>query len=232
LERSPRFRREYESAGEQQIRRVKAVAGEYADELSKLLRQPRNAERDARIREIRDELGMAGTVVDMAYGKIEDLTVERDELLSDPKRTNAYLDKVEEEQRQQQVQEFSARRKQAADQILAKLRTMPEFTPNEKDPKHSEWTKEALGFIEKANTGSITDEDSALLPAMAMKGAYLQQFRVPALEQEVATLKARLNQLQGAAPKLENRTSTNQQQGVPDPMKSAFVQKFEELMRK
>jgi len=48
----------------------------------------------------------------------------------------------------------------------------------------------------------------------------------------VATLKARLTQLQGSAPKLENRTSTNQQQGVPDPMKSNFVAKFEELMRK
>jgi hypothetical protein len=67
---------------------------------------------------------------------------------------------------------------------------------------------------------------------MAMKGAYLQQFRVPALEKEVETLRARLNQLQGASPKLENRTSGATQQGVPDPMKSSFVAKFEELMRK
>jgi len=232
LERSSRFRDRFENAVNKHIEVAKAVAGEHGEEVAKLLRQPRSPERNARLAEIREELGIEGDVIASALREITSLNLERDKALSDHKRTKALLDKMDEEQRQQQVQEISARRRQAGEQILSKIKTLPEFNPDGKDPKHGEWTKEALGFIEKANAGSITEEDSALLPAMAMKGAYLQQFRVPALEKEVEMLRARLNQLQGASPKLENRTSGATQQGVPDPMKSSFVAKFEELMRK
>jgi hypothetical protein len=232
LERSSRFRDRFENAVNKHIEVAKAVAGEHGEEVAKLLRQPRSPERNARLAEIREELGIEGDVIASALREITSLNLERDKALSDHKRTKALLDKMDEEQRQQQVQEISARRRQAGEQILSKIKTLPEFNPDGKDPKHGEWTKEAIGFIEKANAGSITEEDSALLPAMAMKGAYLQQFRVPALEKEVETLRARLNQLQGASPKLENRTSGATQQGVPDPMKSSFVAKFEELMRK
>lgn len=232
LERSSRFRDRFENAVNKHIEVAKAVAGEHGEEVAKLLRQPRSPERNARLAEIREELGIEGDVIARALGEITSLNIERDKALANHKQTKALLDKMEAEQQQQQVQEISARRRQAGEQVLAKVRTLPEFTADGKDPKHSEWTKEALGFIEKANAGSITEEDSALLPAMAMKGAYLQQFRVPALEKEIETLKARLNQLQGASPKLGNRTSGATQQGVPDPMKSSFVAKFEELMRK
>lgn len=227
LERSPKFRNYFDGGIEKQLKKAKAVAGEHGEEVAKLLMQPRSKERNDRLKEIQEDLGIEGGIIGNALAEITSLKIEREEQLAKHKENLALLRQNEEQSSSKTMQQ----RRLKADAVVNQVKTLPEFTATT-DPEHQKFVVESLDFIAKANLGEIGEEDASLLPAMAMKGSYLQKFEIPKLKKEIETLKARLTSMQAASPKASTGTGEAKPAGSGplDPFKSSFMGKFEELM--
>ena len=228
LERSPKFRNYFDGGIQKQLNKAKLASGEFGEEVAKLLQEPRSRERNERLKEIQDELGIEGGVISNALSEITSLKAEREEQLSKHKENLKLLRSTEEQESGKTRQQRVFR----AEAVVNKVKTLPEFTPST-DPEHQKFVVESLDFISKANLGEIGEEDASLLPAMAMKGSYLQKFTVPKLQKEIETLKARLSSLQSASPKTSTGTGEGKTAPVnADPFKSSFVTRYEELMKR
>ncbi len=225
LENSPRFKSHYDGQIQKSLKTAKAAAGEYGDEVVKLLQEPRSSKRNARLSDIASELGIEGQAIGKALSEITVTTQERDEQLANHRENLKALRQTEASDFAKEMQ----RRREISIRTLEKARKLPEFTAGT-DPKHRAFVDESLSFIEQVNVGKLTPDDAALLPVMAMKGAWLQNFRVPELESKVKSLEARLAQLNGATPKVPGNAPSKGVQKNIDPDKSSFSQKFEDIM--
>lgn len=202
LANSPKFRTYYDGGIEKQIKLAKASAGSHGDEVAKLLHQPRSAERNTRLAELVEELGIEGNVIGNALASITQLKLEREEQLSNHAENLKLLRQQERLESEHAEQSRSATRKAKADAIVERLTALPEFKPADTDAEHKAFAESALEFIRAGVNGKLAEDDALLLPAAAMKAQYLEKIKIPRLEKENQELKARLEEIAAARPRM------------------------------
>lgn len=204
LSRSERFRNHYDGGIARAIKLAKTAAGKHGVEVEGLL-QNLTPEAEARLGEIRKDLGIRGNVLDKAASDILSLQIEREEQLSNSAENIKLLRAREATEAAEATQRDQQRRATLADSLVTSVSALPEFKADPADAAHSTFSKEALDFIRNATLGKLSAEDAALLPVAAMKAQYYQSIRLPKLEAELAALRERVAQLTGASPKLDGQ---------------------------
>lgn len=204
LSRSERFRNHYDGGIARAIKLAKTAAGKHGVEVEGLL-QNLTPEAEARLGEIRKDLGIRGNMLDKAASDILSLQIEREEQLSNSAENIKLLRAREATEAAEATQRDQQRRATLADSLVTSVSALPEFKADPADAAHSTFSKEALDFIRSATLGKLSAEDAALLPVAAMKAQYYQSIRLPKLEAELTALKERVAQLTGASPKLDGQ---------------------------
>lgn len=205
LEQSPRFKQYYDGGIAKQLKLVKAAAGKFGDEVVKLLQQPSGSERNARLSEIKQELGIEGDVIGQAASAIRQLSLEREEQLSQHRENLAALRNREAAETAEGRQKHEAKRLAQAESIVARAKSLPEFKADPADTNHVNFATGAIEFIRSAASGALSEDDTRLLPVAAMKAQYLESIKIPKLTAELETLRARVAELTSASPRLEGQ---------------------------
>ena len=202
LANSPKFRNYYDGGIEKQIKLARAASGTHGEEVAKLLHQPRSAERNARLAELVEELGIEGSTIANALASITQLKLEREDQLSNHSENLKLLRQQERLEAEASEQSRSASRKAKAEAIVERLSTLPEFKPSETDAEHQAFAASALEFIRNGVAGKLSEDDALLLPAAAMKAQYLEKIAMPRVLKENQELKARLEEIAAARPRM------------------------------
>lgn len=213
LENSPKFRNYFDGGIEKHIKLARAVAGTKADEVSRLLTQPRSADRDEKLREIVDELGLDGGVILESLSGINKLKLERAEQLSNHRENVKLLRESESRERKRQEELTISTRQSRADSVLEMIKTIPEFNPDPNDQEHKAFVENAVKVIRQAVMGELPENDSVLMAPTAMKAIYFEKIRLPKMMKEIDALKARLAEYESSSP----RTSSTQSKGDSTP---------------
>lgn len=201
LENSDKFKNYFDGGIQKHVKIAKSVAGERAGEVEKLLMTPRSAERDEKLREIVDELGLDGGVILESLSGINKLKLERSEQLSNH-RDNLVALRAHEAAQAKQADEISqATQKARVESVFSKIATMPEFNADPTDTEHTTFSTNAKEIIRRALNGELADEDVLKLPVAAMKAQYLEGIRLPKMQAEIEALKARILEYEGANPR-------------------------------
>lgn len=209
LANSPKFKAYYDGGIEKQIKLARAAAGTHGEEVARLLNQPRTAERNARLGELVEELGIEGGVISNVLATITQLKMEREEQLANHAENLKLLRQQERLESEQIEQNKSASRRAKADAIIDRLKALPEFKPADADVEHQAFATNAIEFIRNGVNGKMSEDDALLLPAAAMKAQYLENIKLPRLLKENEALKARIEEMTASRPRLGGSAAAN-----------------------
>lgn len=201
LANSTKFRTYYDGGISKAIKLAVSAAGPHGAEVEKLLKSP-TAEGDHRLQEIVTELGFRGRAIGNAADTIAALTLEREEQLSNHAENLKLLRQQERLESESAEQRRSTMRKAKADAILEHVSSLPEFKAADTDPEHKAWASTALEIVRDGVNGKLAEDDAMLLPAAAMKAQYLETIKLPRLLKENQELKARLEEIAAARPRM------------------------------
>lgn len=235
LENSPRFKSYYDGNIEKQLRLAKAAAGKHGEEVVKLLQQPSGQERNERLAEIKTELGIEGDVISHAIAEIRKLNLEREEQLANHRDGLKKLREQEQIEAERSKEQTLSQRKNHAERIVQRARSVPELKPEDGDEEHAAFADGAMDFIRNASLGSLDADDSRLLPVSAMVGLYYKTIKVPRMEKELQQLRDTVQKLQAAGPKMDgsNRSEKDTEIDTSQPLdfsSSKFLEKYNKAM--
>lgn len=231
LERSPAFKRKYETRFKSAMEQAKSAAGEQLPKVEAIMAMPPSPQRKSLLNEVLDELDTADqlTLVTAVHA-YDSAKQERETELGSPKLS---LQQIEEQtllEKQKTEQILKAKQDFVLGEVLKAAQSFEAFQRNDKDEEHNklvdEYEKDVALFIR----GQVNDAAAAFLPVLAAEGQYLKQNRIPQLEQKIKELEATITKLGGAGASVKDGSSSKADQAKEgrSEVKKGFVEAFRE----
>lgn len=202
LANSDRFTGYFKAETDKYIGTAKAVAGEHADSLAKLLAQPRSEKRSGAIREILEQMdSLDADVVRGALTNIERLKFEREDALSKGEENYKKLKEVEGAERQKAEAQAKANRETLAERLVERAREFSGFQKKDGDTEHNGKVESREQFVRSFIRGELSDEIMAFTPILAGEAMHLREVEIPSLKAHIAKLEAQVASYVSASPK-------------------------------
>ena len=222
LANSDRFTGYFKTETDKYIGTAKAVAGEHADALAKLMTQPRSEKRSGAIREILEQMdSLDADVVRGALTNIERLKFEREDALSKGEENYKKLKEVEGAERLKADAQMKADREVLAERLVERAREFSGFQKKDGDTEHNGKVESREQFVRSFIRGELSNEIMAFTPILAGEAMHLREVEIPSLKAQIAKLEAQVASYVSASPKAgggDHRSG--------EPKKKGFISTF------
>lgn len=229
LERSPRFSERFDKAFASAAERAKNAVGEQlAERVEQLMHLPQSKWRKERLNEIREELtGIDQGQFDIAIAEWDRARQDKDTALADSKNNFTKLKQLQAEEQNRARELQKAQLDNTITKALEIARGYKAFQPVDGDEEHNATVKSNEAKIGKFFRMELPVEELATIPMVAAEGKRLAEKVIPAMEKEIAELKAALAATKGASPRIEGGKQ-HPSVGGAGGAKKGFVETFTE----
>jgi hypothetical protein len=205
LEKSPRFAEAYSKAFTSASTRAKdAVGTDKAELVEQLLQMAPSKFRKERLNEIREDLtGIDQGQFDIAVAEWDRAQKDKADALANSKENFTKMKAMDAERTQRENQLRQVSLQATTSRALEVARAYKAFQVVEGDEAHNASVKQNEDRVAKFFRMELPTEELFTIPIVAAEGRRLAEKVVPALEKEVAELKAALAQASSATPRVE-----------------------------
>lgn len=205
LERSPEFKKAFDSKMETAILDAKeAVGSANAEKLERIMRAPAGEARDERIKEFAKELEddfEKGMVRD-AYSRLKSVQREREGELAKARENVKALDILESRKAEERAVQMKQQRERLyASTLVDATRSLPEFIEGE-DATHNAQVVENRLLLQDMIQGELTPQEFGRMAAWAIRG-HRSLAREQAMSEEITKLRGEITKLTAASPGLD-----------------------------
>lgn len=202
LANSDRFTGYFKGEMQKQVATARAVSGEHADAIAKLIEQPRSESRNTKLREILDQLdSLDADVVKIAMTNIERLRGEREDALSKSAENYQKLKEVEAAEATKKDAETAEHRSRTAEAVLEKARANEAFQTKDGDAEHNQQVAVREEFVRAFINGKLDDNILAWTPVLAAQAIHMTERVVPGLKAHISKLEEQIKGYVGASPR-------------------------------
>lgn len=202
LANSDRFTGYFRGEMQKQVSTARAVSGEHADAIAKLIEQPRSESRNTKLREIFDQMdSLDADVVKIAMTNIERLRGEREDALSKSSENYQKLKEVEAAEATKKEAETAEHRSRTAEAVLEKARANEAFQTKDGDAEHNQQVAVREEFVRAFINGKLDDNILAWTPVLAAQAIHMTERVVPGLKAQISKLEGQIKGYVGASPR-------------------------------
>lgn len=200
VERHPKFQQYFEGKTKALTDAAKGIVGaEHAGKLERILKVADDEARTQMLDDLMGELTPARAArLGAVVADLELLQQEKAAEIGKAKERWGQLQQATEAEKAAQLRQ----REELADRLVAAATEMEAFKAGEgADAARVAEINTYKGFVKQALTGRLEGPDEQFMPLMAVEGLHLKTKVLPSLQAELADLKKRLAEFEGAKPR-------------------------------
>jgi len=231
LERSPSFRKKYESRFAAAVEQAKASAGEHAEKIE-MLASMSPKDRKVALNAILEDLETSDQLsLVSALNSFDTARREREMELRDHHQVAQARMEEELVQQKRQQEVLEAKREYVTKEVLKAARSFEAFTPVDGDDEHNRMVQEYERDVASFIAGKVDDAAAAFLPVLAAEGQFLKQRRVPALEAKIKELEGTITKLSGSSASVKEGSGSKDDKAATGRAEKAkgFIDAFREV---
>lgn len=200
VERHPKFQQYFEGKTKALTDAAKGIVGaEHAGKLERILKVADDESRTQMLDELMGELTPARAA--RLGAVVSDLELLQQEKVAEIGKAKERWGQLQQATEAEKAAQFR-QREELADRLVAAATEMEAFKAVEgADAARVAEINTYKGFVKQALTGRLEGSDEQFMPLMAVEGLHLKTKVLPGLQAELADLKKRLAEFEGAKPK-------------------------------